>query len=364
MTFSHSTVKLLALMGVLAAVPAAAQPPTYHITDLNAVAGAELCVATAINDAGMTAGSCGQDISTNQGAAEWRNGGFAKLGLLPSGHFAGATAINSLGVVVGDADAGDWQPRPFVATKNGLLNIDQQGGANMRTIGIMDSGVIFANYAKGSSGNTSAWTPVYYVEEARKPGRYRRFEMPRVPGGDSNVNGAYATASNKAGQVAGAVQNSLFGQKGAFWNNDSKHSVVVLEPLEGATQSFAWGINDVGQAVGTSYFPFVGDRAVMWNNDLSHTAINLGMLPGDVESSAMAANTSGQIVGVSRGTTGEPRGFLYQQGEMFDLATLVAAEDGAWTISQVFAINNNGQIVAIGRIDGRWASVLLTPTAR
>ena len=54
MTFKPSTTNeprkltntLLALAGVLAAVPAAAQTPTYRIIDLSAAPGSELCVAT------------------------------------------------------------------------------------------------------------------------------------------------------------------------------------------------------------------------------------------------------------------------------------------------------------------------------
>jgi probable HAF family extracellular repeat protein len=362
MAFRLSSVRSLALVALLAAVPAAAQTPVYRVTE---VSGGPACVATAINDAGTTAGSCrNQALTSTQTAANWRDGRLNDLGMLPEGHYAAATALNSFGVTVGDADAGDWQPRPFVTFRGRLLNIDPSGGANMRAMGITDDGMIFGNYAKGSSGNTSAWIPVYYKQEPGKPDRYRRHELPRVPGGDSKANGAYATSSNKPGQVAGWVQNSLFGQRGAFWNNDSEHSVVVLEPLAGSTQTIAWGINDLGQAVGGSWIPFVGDRAVMWDNDPAHTPIDLGVLPGDIASTAVAANSAGQVIGVSVSSTDQRRAFLSQNGEMLDLASLIAPEDGLWTISTVFAINNGGQIVTMGRNNGRAASIVLTPVAQ
>ena len=364
MAFKHSSVTSLALVALFAAAPVAAQTPVYRVTDVSAGPAGTSCVATAINDAGLTAGSCVQASTSALTAATWNNGRLNDLGLLPGGHYAAATAINSFGVTVGDADAGDWQPRPFVTFRGSLLNIDTSGGANMRAIGIMDNGIIFGNYAKGLSGNTSAWNPVYYVEESSKPGRYRRFELPRVAGGDSKTNGAYATASNKLGQVAGWVQNSLFGQRGAFWNNNSGHSVVVLETLAGSSQSVAWGINDLGQAVGGSWIPFVGDRAVMWDNDPAHTPIDLGVLPGDVSSTAVAANAAGQVVGISVSPTNERRAFLAQQGAMLDLASLIAPEDGAWTVTYAFAINNAGQILAMGINNGRAASILLTPAVQ
>jgi uncharacterized membrane protein len=285
------------------------------------------------------------------------------LGLLPNGHYAAATAINSLGVTVGDGDAGDWQPRPFVTFSGRLLNIDPSGGANMRAVGIMDNGIIFGNYARGLSGSTSSWTPVYYVQDPSKPDRYRRYELPRVLGGDSKSNGAYATASNKLGQAAGWVQNSLIGQRAALWNNDAQHSVVVLKRLAGSTQAVAWGINDRGQVVGACWIPFVGDRAVMWDNDAAHTPIDLGVLPGDVSSTAVAANAAGQVVGTSVSPAKERRGFVAQHGVMLELASMIAPEDGAWTVTYAFAINNGGQILAIGINNGRAASILLTPVA-
>jgi probable HAF family extracellular repeat protein len=100
---------------------------------------------------------------------------------------------------------------------------------------------------------------------------------------------------------------------------------------------------------------------VMWDSDAAHTPIDLGVLPGDVSSTAIAANAAGQVVGISVSPTKERRAFLSQQGTMQDLASLVAAEDGVWTIQAVFAINNSGQIVAVGVNNGRAASILLTP---
>jgi len=361
MALNISSIFSLTLAAVFAAAHAFAQTPMYHVTDLSA---GQPCVASAINDAGQTAGSCTQQSATPLRAASWNGTRVSDLGVLPNGHYASATAINSFGVTVGDGDAGDWQPRPFVTFKGSLLNIDPSGGANMRAVGIMDSGVIFGNYARGLSGNTSAWTPVYYVEEASKPGRYRRYELPRLAGGDSKLNTAYATASNKRGQAAGWVQTSILGQRGALWNNDAAHSVVALEPIPGSAQSVAWAINDVGQVVGGSWIPFVGDRAVLWNNDAAHTPVDLGVLPGDVSSTALAINAAGQVVGVSVSPTNERRAFLSVQGAMLDLASLVVPGDGAWSVTHVFAINNAGQIVAMGVNNGRVASILLTPIAQ
>ena len=139
MALKLSPVASLTAAALFAAAHASAQTPVYRVTDLNAGTGTS-CVATAINDAGQTAGSCASGSTLR--AANWKNNAVKDLGLLPNGHYAAATAINSLGVTVGDGDAGDWQPRPFVTFKGSLLNVDPSGGANMRAVGVMEGTVL------------------------------------------------------------------------------------------------------------------------------------------------------------------------------------------------------------------------------
>lgn len=358
-------VKTVATFAVAALpITAAAQATVYHVTDLGAVPGAAACVPTAINDTGVVAGSCAQDGLSNTGVVIWRDGTLVNLGLLPGGHYASATAIKSLGVVAADGDAGNIQPRPLVSSNGALLNMDPQGGANMRTVGITDAGVVFGSYAKGLSGNTSAWSAVFWAEEAGKPGRYRRTALPGIPGGDPKANSTIALGSNKAGQAAGWVTSSLFGQLGAFWNNDAQHSIVALAPLAGAYWSIATGVNDLGQAIGQSGTASFEYHGVLWQNDAAHTPVDLGTLPGDTASTAVAANTAGQVVGANWSSAAGQRAFLWQRDEITELASLVDPLDGFWTIDSVFGINNAGQIIGIGSSNGRSTAVLLTPTVR
>jgi probable HAF family extracellular repeat protein len=93
-------------------------------------------------------------------------------------------------------------------------------------------------------------------------------------------------------------------------------------------------------------------HGVLWQNDATHTPIDLGTLPGDTASTA-AANTAGQVVGASWSNAAGQRAFLWQRGEMTELASFVDPLDGFWTIESVFGINNAGQIVGIGSSNGR-----------
>jgi probable HAF family extracellular repeat protein len=337
--------------------------PTYHVTELASPAD-RACVVTALNDAGVAAGSCAVG-----GGVVWRDGNPASVGLFNGGTYTQPTAINSAGVVVGDADA-NFSPRPqaFVTTPAGLVNVDPTNGGNARSIGVMDNGFIFGNLTKSLSGNTSSWNVILWTPDPGHPGRYRENALPKLAGGDPKYVGVYAAQSNKVGQVVGWVTNTVIGQLGGFWNNDDKHTVAALQALPGGNHSIAWAVNDLGQAAGESNAPDSIIRAVLWQNDAAHTPVDVGMLPGDTASVALGVNSVGQVVGMSLTgsypTFSGQRAFVWQNGAIEDLALLIDPADGFWTVDSVVAINNAGQIVATGTANGRSASILLTPIAR
>jgi len=355
-----ATAATFVTLTTLPAVASAQTLPTYHLTELPSPPDAA-CVVTALNDAGVAAGSCALG-----GGVVWRDGIPSRIGMLPGGSYASPTALTSGGVVVGDADANlSVRPQAFVSTPGGLLNIDAVNGGNARAIGIMDNGFIFGNLTKSLSGNTSSWNVMLWTPDPGHPGRYRENYLPKLQGGNSKFVGVYATKSNKVGQVVGWVSNTIIGQLGGFWNNDSAHTVVALRPLPGGNHSIAWAMSDLGHAAGESNSADSIFRAILWQNDAAHTPVDVGMLPGDSASVAVAVNSLGQVVGVSfTGTfpiyTGQ-RSFLWQDGTMQELASLVDPADGYWMIESVVAINNAGQIVATGTSNGRPASILLTP---
>jgi probable HAF family extracellular repeat protein len=78
---------------------------------------------------------------------------------------------------------------------------------------------------------------------------------------------------------------------------------------------------------------------------------DLGTL-GGAFSSASGINASGQIVG-NASTTGDVanHAFLYTGGSMYDVNSLIASTSG-WEIVNAVAINDNGQIVGTGWLNG------------
>ena len=70
---------------------------------------------------------------------------------------------------------------------------------------------------------------------------------------------------------------------------------------------------------------------------------NLGTLPGDVYSEAHGINARGQVVGVSCDAAGVCRAFLWEDGVMTDLNTLVAPGYGD-VLTTAQDINDRGVI--------------------
>jgi uncharacterized membrane protein len=346
---------ILAFAAVLSWSVAGMAQTTYTISEQ----GAANCAVMGINDSAAIAGQC------NAVATAWVNGVAATLGKLPNGTYSVAQSINSHGVAVGNGDIGNGRPHAELYRNGAVIDVEPNA-ANAYAIRINDAGIIAGNYLKGFGG-CSNWSASIWVEDLSKPGNFRRTDLQPYPGGDGNVRCEYATSANQGVQVVGWVQNSLFGQMGAFWNNDSKHTLSLLQPFPGDWSSLAWGMNDLGQTVGESHPPS-SSRPVLWNNDAAHTPLELPVLPGDNYGVATAINNLGQAIGSSAyavpGTwnVGPSHSVVWRDGGVFNLQSLLDPATGSgWTISGVSAINNLGQIVGFGLHNGKSTAFLMTP---
>jgi probable HAF family extracellular repeat protein len=79
-------------------------------------------------------------------------------------------------------------------------------------------------------------------------------------------------------------------------------------------------------------------------------------------SHARAKNDSGQVVGWSTNSVGDQRAFLYSDGVMVDLNGLLPPGSG-WELLEATGINESGQIVGNGVINGQTHGFILTPQA-
>jgi len=119
---------------------------------------------------------------------------------------------------------------------------------------------------------------------------------------------------------------------------------------------YGQAINGKGDVVGTS----TGDQPhVVLVPHGATSPIDLGTLPGQTTSIPFSINNNGEIVGTAftQNRSDLYHGFLYRDGVMTDLNSLIDDSDG-WVIRMGLAVNDRGQILASA--DGG-RTLLLTP---
>jgi probable HAF family extracellular repeat protein len=134
-----------------------------------------------------------------------------------------------------------------------------------------------------------------------------------------------------------------------------------LGALPGGTTAFGNAVNEQGDVVGRSTVLLGGFHAFLWS---AGAMTDLGLLPGLPASEAFGVNGSRQVVGAAKSGTRyrrSVRAFLYAGGVMRDLTSLIAQNPG-WVVIEARGINDAGQIVGVGRLNGgAQHAVLLTP---
>jgi probable HAF family extracellular repeat protein len=137
--------------------------------------------------------------------------------------------------------------------------------------------------------------------------------------------------------------------RAVVWGPDAR-IFRELAPLPGHTTSAATAINDLGQVVGISGIcddavgKFSAISAVRW--DLNGVPHDLGNIGGNAWNTSMAINVRGDIVGfanIAKPADGAlmPHAFLWtKRGGIKDLGTL-----GDDVFSQAYGINFRGQVV-------------------
>ncbi len=87
---------------------------------------------------------------------------------------------------------------------------------------------------------------------------------------------------------------------------------------------------------------------------------DLGTLGGH-SSNALDINNKGQIVGNSHILNGDSHAFLYDSANgMLDLNDFIDPDSG-WVLTIAYGINDLGQIIGSGEINGQTHAFLMTP---
>ncbi|MEH2088630.1 DUF3466 family protein [Nostoc sp.] len=304
----------------------------YSLTDLGALTGEAYSYATDINDSGEVA------INTLGRSFFYSNGSLKTISPLPGDNQLGVTGINNLGQVVGNSvNSNNFTGNNPFLYSNGLTQpLPIQNAIpyaiNDRTQVV--GGAIGGPFLYSDGVATTIGTP-----------------------------GTVASGLNNLGQAVGSLN---FSARAFLYENGQ---TTNLGTLPGDSYSQANDVNDSGQVVGSSGLTGINDsRAFLYSSSTGFQ--NLGRLsPTDLFSIGLGINNLGQVVGFS-GTNNNfyaavgngLRAFLYSDKTLYDLNNLIApSSEGGFTLTAASAINNNGQIVGRGAINGELHAFLLTP---
>lgn len=246
----------------------------------------------------------------------YSNGTTTDLGTL-GGTSSLALNINDSGEVVGWADDAANTTHGFLY--NGSMVNLSPGSVTGGAQGINVSGQVVGWYSNGGSG-TQAFLYSSGVET----------NLGTFPTGSNT----YPLSINTGGQVVGYTYQQGITAEQPF---QIQSGTTTITNFSGAFQM----ITASGQIVGGHYL-----SDTVWHAYSNGAVTDLGTLGGS-NSWAYGINTTGQMVGDSNTASGADHGFIYSNGTMTDLNTLIDPTLG-WTLQTAYAINDNGQIVGWG----------------
>jgi probable HAF family extracellular repeat protein len=302
------------------------QPPGYTVTDLGPTSSTG-DGAKGINSSGQVA------VSLDAQAYVWTNGVYAPSSGVNDGN--GPLAINNLGHLTG---AGNL--RSFIyrnGTSTDLGSIDPNGPDYIFASGLNDDDVVV--------GTTYISSVNSYRAFVWSNGSIRELTPPSIPGNFSD-----AVAINDSGMIVGSYLNEA-----ARW--DLSGDVTTMNPIAGDVSAAAVALNAAGIAVGTSHASYVfTTAATVWNGI---TPSPLAPFPQWPDTNALGINDLNQVVGNGGDGNLPADALLWENGGVTDLNTLIPANSG-WQLASAAAINDSGQIVGYGYLNGAGHAFLLT----
>lgn len=378
---------ILASVFLPAAAHAGGHVTQYRVTHLDSLGGT-ISRGNSINNRGWVAGYSNLAGNQNRHATLWLDESPFDLGTLGGPNSSVAWPVkNNRGLIVGISQTSAPEPlgetwscaiffAPATATGYTCLGFVWEKGV-MRALPTLGGNNGYAA-AANNRGQVVGWAEntvhdptcvppqvLQFRAVLWEPDKNRTRELPPLPGDTSGA----ATAINDRGQVVG-ISGTCDQAVGRFtaahavlWE---KGKVIDIGNLGEAHWNTPTAINQRGDVVGFASLPGSDPddpvlRAFLWTR--RGGIQNLGTLPGDVSSQAQGINDRGQVVGLSCDAGGSCRAFLWEDGVMQDLNTLVAPGYTGLLFSAQ-DINDRGEITgrAIDSVTGERAAFLATPS--
>ena len=365
---------------------AMAQTPSYTVTDLGAVGGTP-GQAFYVAPNGLIAGAAAAPNGA-MNAMLWYKKlklDIAKPGL--GGANTVAFSVNGTGQAVGEAETSAADPKgedscgfkalglpssgttclPFLWQHGAMTPLPTLGGNNGAANQINKQGTV-AGLAENATPDPACPAPQVLQF---KPVIWANGKIHELVTLDDDPEGV-AFAINDYGQVAGASGQCSALNPNLLVNLQPLHAllwqkgtVIDLGNLGGTGHGFgivALNLNNKGQVVGSSDLP--GDasfHAFLWTRE--NGMQDLGTLAGDVNSAALGNNDSGEIVGVSLDANFDLHPYLWQNGVMTNLNSLIPA-NSPLSLFLACSINSSGEIVGLAVTStGEVHGYLATPSS-
>lgn len=366
-------------------------PVHYRVIDLGTLGGS-VSAGNAINNIGWVTGFS-NEASGVQLATLWANGAQIPLGTLGGpGSDVGWPVKNNFGLISGVTENGKHDPlnETFSCPAFGLVSgnscvafawqhgvmtqLPGLGGNNSIGAGDNDLGQIVGwaentiqdpTCAGVSAGNGADPPGNQFLQfeatlwQRNYTGKWQVKQLPAYPGDPD----AAATAINDLGQIVGisgrcdVALGSYSAIHSVLWEDGRP---ISLGTLGGSAWNTPESINNRGVVVGFDNGPndVIGGQlqfrflAYIWTREGG--MVSLGTLPSisgngsDAMSEATDINDQGQIVGVSYADFefDGARAFIYQNGKMTSLNSLIGSASANWDISSTGGINDRGEIAA------------------
>jgi probable HAF family extracellular repeat protein len=257
----------------------------------------------------------------------------------------GASGINNGNQIVGWSPTAGFNLHAFLYDGSGMHDLGTLGGTSSVAESINDNGHIV-----GSSEIAS--------------GRWHAFSYDGSIMHDLGTLGGIeskAHSINENGLIVGQSKTTTNLGRAFLYIDSTMHNLGTL----GGAESSALDINSSGQIVGWSNpAGATNSRAFFYDGSEMN---DIGSL-GGYSSVAKAINNSGQVVGWSHIVVDyeqdpfviDEHAFLYDNGSIIDLNNLIPIHSG-WILQEACDINNSGQIVGYGTIDGQEHAFMMTP---
>jgi probable HAF family extracellular repeat protein len=341
----------------------ASTPGSYVVTDLGSLGGPSSIggpssTAIDINEAGQAVGWSHTSIGRNHAFLydEDATPKMKDLGTV-GGTSSQAFGINERAQVVGSsryASNSDDEVHAFLYDEDATPKMMDLGALAPRESGA--ESINEAAQVVGQSTVSSEEAHAFLYDEDATP---KMKDLGTLGGPSSATFDSAAFDINEAAQVVGYSNINEDDVHAFLYDASATPKMTDLGTL-GGPSSVALGINNPGQIVGHSEISNLGEQhAFLYDASASPKMKDLGTL-GGLSSGAQDVNDPGQVVGSAGISSNERHAFLYSNGQMVDLTSLIPSDSG-WTLETAFAINNRGQIVGRGYHNGLARGFLLTP---